>query len=93
MQGIGAPILANISKEELLGRLSPAQRKKREIWTPRSRKAQEPGQLRVLGDRAYAFVYFCSKFKFPRSNCNGLFRFNMVCIIFKYFMQLLEKNE
>lgn len=34
MQGIGAPILAKISKEELLGRLSPAQRREGEIGHP-----------------------------------------------------------
>lgn len=34
MQGIGAPILANISKEELLGRLSPAQRKEGKFGHP-----------------------------------------------------------
>lgn len=98
-QGTGPSTLANISKEELLGRLSLAQRKERKLDTPilestGTRPAQGSGEQRLYIYLLSTPTFFlpllvCSKFKFPRSNWNWLSRFNMVCIIFKHFRQQL----
>lgn len=78
MPGMRTLTLANISKEERLGRLGLAGRRGGR-WIRRSWEAQEPGQLRA---REQGFCVYllrtptvflplnlvCSKFKFPRSN-------------------------
>lgn len=76
MQGTGPSTLANISKEELLGRLSLAQRKERKLDTL-ILESTGTRPLRAPGSRGYTFIYlarqlfFCSCWSVPSSNSQG----------------------